>query len=75
MAKKRSRNWTRIGRLIDFRTGNGGGLVGLLDHLLECGEVDVLELVEVETRLADLVLAQFLQQGGLLLQLAVQVEH
>ena len=37
--------------------------------------MDVLELVEVETRLADLVLAQFLQQGGLLLQFAVQVEH
>ena len=37
--------------------------------------MDVLELVEVETGLAYLVLAQFLQQGGLLLQFAVQIEH
>gem|GEM_PF-5522114 len=37
--------------------------------------MDILKLVEVETRLANLVFAQFLQQGSLRFQFAVQVEN
>lgn len=36
--------------------------------------MDVFKLLDVETRLADLVLTQFFQQSGLLFQLAVQIE-
>ena len=37
----------RTGRLINFRAGDCGGLVGLRDQFLERGDVDIVELLEV----------------------------
>ena len=51
-----------------------GGLDGFPDQFLEGGDVDVVELIDVEAGLANFVFAKFLEQGGLVFQYAVQVE-
>src|SRR4030042_1514126 len=47
---------------------------GFADQPLECGEVDVVQGLDVETPLPGLVLPQLLQQRRILLQVAHEIE-